>query len=76
MARSREISTSGVIRFHNLRHGYYQIEGVLHSQNLAIFVGTPAPAPPAPVLNLDWDSDPRLVDLSRALQALGWTPPC
>jgi hypothetical protein len=23
---------------------------------------------------LDWDSDPRLVDLSRALRALGWAP--
>jgi hypothetical protein len=40
------------------------------------FRGAPAPAPPAPVLNLDWGSNPRLVDLSRALQALGWTPPC
>jgi hypothetical protein len=36
---------------------------------------TPAPpAPPALVLN--WDQDPRLADLSRALRALGWTPPC
>jgi hypothetical protein len=35
---------------------------------------TPAPVPPAPVLN--WDHDPRLADLSRALRALGWTPPC
>ena len=33
---------------------------------------TPAPAP---ALKLDWDQDPRLADLSRALQALGWTPP-
>jgi hypothetical protein len=31
---------------------------------------------PAPALKLDWDQDPRLVDLSRALRALGWTPPC
>jgi hypothetical protein len=32
---------------------------------------TPAPAP-----KLDWDEDPHLVDLSRALWALGWTPSC
>jgi flagellar biosynthesis/type III secretory pathway protein FliH len=31
---------------------------------------------PAPVPKLNWDQDPRLVDLSRALRALGWTPPC
>ena len=32
--------------------------------------------PPTPAPNLDWDNDPRLSDLSRALQALGWVPPC
>jgi hypothetical protein len=39
---------------------------------------TPAPpAPPAPpALKLDWDQDPRLVDLSHALRALGWAPIC
>ena len=31
-------------------------------------------APAAPVLKLDWDHDPRLADLSRALRALGWAP--
>ena len=36
--------------------------------------GAPTPAPPVP--NLDWERDPRLVNLSRALRALGWTPPC
>jgi hypothetical protein len=25
---------------------------------------------------LDWDRDPRLADLSRALRALGWVPTC
>jgi hypothetical protein len=25
---------------------------------------------------LDWDGDPRLSDLSRALRALGWAPTC
>jgi hypothetical protein len=25
---------------------------------------------------LDWDCDPRLADLSRALRALGWAPTC
>lgn len=34
----------------------------------------PASAPPVPIL--DWDSDPRLMNLSHALYALGWTPPC
>jgi hypothetical protein len=34
----------------------------------------PTPVPHVPKLN--WDCDPRLADLSRALQALGWTPPC
>ena len=34
------------------------------------------PVPAAPVLKLDWDQDPRLADLSRALRALGWAPPC
>jgi hypothetical protein len=34
----------------------------------------PTPAPH--VLKLNWDQDPRLADLSRALRALGWTPPC
>ena len=33
-------------------------------------------APAAPVPKLDWDHDPRLADLSRALRALGWAPPC
>jgi hypothetical protein len=37
-------------------------------------VSAPAPAPPVP--KLDWDQDPRLADLSRALRALGWAPPC
>lgn len=36
--------------------------------------GTPASAPP--VSKLDWVQDPRLVNLSQALCALGWTPPC
>ena len=31
---------------------------------------------PTSAPNLDWDNDPRLSDLSRALQALGWIPPC
>jgi hypothetical protein len=36
-----------------------------------------APAPHAPpALKLDWDQDPRLANLSCALRALGWTPPC
>ena len=35
-----------------------------------------APAPAPTVLKLDWDSDPRLINLSQALRALGWTPPC
>jgi hypothetical protein len=39
-------------------------------------LGTPAPAPTPSVVKLDWDQDPRLVDLSLALRALGWTPPC
>jgi hypothetical protein len=25
------------------------------------------------LINLDWESDPRLSDLSHALKALGWT---
>jgi hypothetical protein len=37
----------------------------------------PAPIPLAPLVpKLNWDQDPRLVDLSCALRALGWTPPC
>ena len=36
--------------------------------------GTPTPA--TPVLGLNWDQDPRLVNLSQALRALGWIPPC
>jgi hypothetical protein len=35
-----------------------------------------APVPAAPIPKLDWNQDPRLADLSRALWALGWTPPC
>jgi hypothetical protein len=31
---------------------------------------------PAPVPKLDWDQDPRLMNLSQALRALGWIPPC
>ena len=31
---------------------------------------------PTSAPNLDWDNDPRLSDLSCALQALGWIPPC
>ena len=42
---------------------------------ITIPVGT-APVPATPVPKLDWDQDPRLVDLSHALCALGWTPPC
>jgi hypothetical protein len=34
-----------------------------------------APVPAASVLKLDWDLDPRLANLSRALRALGWAPP-
>jgi len=35
----------------------------------------PTPAIPKPFpLKLDWDVDPRLADLSRALRALGWAP--
>jgi hypothetical protein len=37
---------------------------------------TPAPAPVPPVPVFDWDQDPRLANLSSALCALGWTPPC
>ena len=33
------------------------------------------PASTPPVLKLDWDQDPCLANLSKALQALGWTPP-
>jgi hypothetical protein len=36
----------------------------------------PAPTPIPPVLKLDWDQDPRLVNLSQALCALGWIPSC
>jgi hypothetical protein len=36
----------------------------------------PAPAPAPPVLNSNWDQDPRLMNLSQALRALGWIPPC
>jgi hypothetical protein len=34
------------------------------------------PVPVASVLKLDWDQDPHLIDLSPALWALGWRPPC
>jgi len=30
----------------------------------------------APILKLDWDWDPRFMDLSCALRALGWVPAC
>jgi len=36
--------------------------------------GTPAPTPPFPRLNCN--QDPQLADLSQALWALGWAPPC
>ena len=36
----------------------------------------PASTPALPALNLDWERDPRLMNLSQALHALGWTPPC
>ncbi|KAJ7656436.1 hypothetical protein DFH06DRAFT_1199524 [Mycena polygramma] len=40
---------------------------------------TSRPPPPAPTFDraprLDWDRDPRLCDLSRALTALGWVRP-
>jgi hypothetical protein len=35
---------------------------------------TSTPAPRVPML--DWDHDPRLADLSRALRALEWAPTC
>ena len=41
---------------------------------IAVPFRTSAPAPP--VLKFDWDQDPQLADLSRALWALGWAPPC
>jgi hypothetical protein len=41
---------------------------------VTIPVGVALP-PAAPAPKLDWDEDPRLADLSRALRALGWAPP-
>jgi hypothetical protein len=35
-----------------------------------------APTLAPSITRLNWDQDPRLADLSRALRALGWTPPC
>lgn len=39
-------------------------------------VSIPSPVPQESPPKLDWDSDPRLVDLSRVLRALGWAPMC
>jgi hypothetical protein len=44
--------------------------------SITVPFGTPAPAPAPPALVLDWDQDPRLVNLGQALRALGWKPPC
>jgi len=49
--------------------------GIAHGKQILTipFGATPAQAP---VLKLNWDQDPRLADLSCALRALGWIPPC
>jgi hypothetical protein len=44
-------------------------------------LGPGKPTIPSPVFQepppiLDWDSDPRLADLSRVLRSLGWAPTC
>jgi hypothetical protein len=49
--------------------------GIAHGEPVITipFGGTPA-LTPAP--KLDWDQDALLINLSQALHALGWTPPC
>jgi hypothetical protein len=71
--------------FHLVRPSFVQSQGFITRRHpsgigpgkpvvIAPFGGPPAPVPP--ILNLDWDQDPRLMSLSQALCALGWVPPC
>ncbi|KAJ7158274.1 hypothetical protein C8R43DRAFT_948582 [Mycena crocata] len=48
---------------------------VAYDQPPAVPPSFPCPPPSATHNTLDWDRDPRLRELSRALTALGWVPP-
>jgi hypothetical protein len=45
---------------------HYDADAVVRGIDTHLRLGRPLP------VSLDWDDDPRLADLSRALQALGW----
>lgn len=45
------------------------------SQHLPVIATSHSVPPSTAIPNLNWDQDPRLADLSRALRALGWVPP-
>jgi hypothetical protein len=65
--RGRPVWTTGPIVTH--RHPFGLGSG-------KPIISIPSPVPQESPLKLDWDSDPRLVDLSQALCALGWAPTC